>query len=141
MIRCLKNKIIHFLGGHSFSSYQQFHLRIKEIESERDLYRDFVESVSIYVGSYPAWKAQAEYREYLSEIGRPLSVDKAEPYPTKAENVDRFLGRVVDGFFLIMNHRSAYMRLRLPSSGLWRKERLSQARGDHFLVTLSKRKK
>lgn len=136
MSRYLKDKIIPLLGGHSPSDYRKLEeelFRVKGIESERDIYRDFVESIYIYIGSYPAWKAQAEYREYLSEIGRPLSVSKTEPYPTKAENVDIFLGRVVDGFSLIMNKRSACVNLRLPSSEFWKKEKLSLARGDDLL--------
>jgi len=76
IIKFFKTKIIGLLGGVSNTEHHRLQIevdRLRGIEDERNLYKDFALSTYSYAGSYPAWKAQSEYREMMHELGHPLN--------------------------------------------------------------------
>ncbi|EDS2694722.1 hypothetical protein GPP30_004551 [Salmonella enterica] len=94
-----KNWLIKSLGGHTNSEFSFISETAKKLEP----YKEFAESIKIYAGNYPAWKAQSEFREVMHMLGEPLTAQHLQPWspdnpPLKhAEYVDLYLGKVVDG--------------------------------------------
>lgn len=99
-------------------------------------YKSFAISVNTYIGNYPAWKAQSEYREGMLNLGFPLSGNypKGEngQWPSNLENVDIYLGKIVDSFSILLKqvgHQDFF-----GSSELWKsKEQLDIACGNDWL--------
>lgn len=130
----LKNLLIKLLGGYTDGEVADIRNAERDLtEQVRALkpYKVFADSISVYVGNYPAWKAQSEYRQALCDLGHPLSGEypsEGMSYPTHAENVDLYLGRVVDGFY--------ELKQKVPESVSgthWDVADLDSARGDIFL--------
>lgn len=107
-----KNRLIKLLGGHTKFELSAMQEKAKELEP----YKDFAESIKVYAGDYPAWKAQSEFREVMHMLGEPLTTQHLKPRspdtpPLKhAEYVDLYLGRVVDGLAKIYKNESSLAR-------------------------------
>jgi len=131
----IRNLLIKLLRGHTASEMERSRRSEKALSDKvhaPEPYKEFVESIQHYVGNYPAWKAQSEYRESMRDNGFPLSgvyPSGDRSYPTHAESVDLYLGRVVDGFKKLRD------KIHNPDFGThWESEKqLSSARGDHYL--------
>jgi hypothetical protein len=132
----LKSFLIKLLGGYTpgeVANIRNAELDLTEQVRALEPYKEFTDSISFYVGNYPAWKAQSEYRQAMSDLGRPLSGEypsKGMSYPTHAENVDLYLGRLVDGF--------SELKQKVPGSvpgTHWGSVDLASARGGIFLQT------
>lgn len=119
-----KNWLIKFLGGHTAAEFSSLREKAEGLEP----YKNFAESIKVYAGNYPAWKAQSEFREVMHNIGAPLTDRHLSPcssdnIPLKhAEYVDLYLGRVVEGLALIYKNESSIAR--------WDDK---NARGVHYL--------
>lgn len=124
-----KRILIKQLGGHTEAEMEVVKQRLEQSEFERDQYKQFAESVYIYMGNYPVWKAQSEYRQMMSEKGMPLSGEFSQP-PTRAECVDLYLGRIVDSFADLL--RSAGREFS-SSERFMDEMQLSEARGKMWL--------
>ncbi|HDT5864453.1 TPA: hypothetical protein QHB43_004430 [Aeromonas hydrophila subsp. hydrophila] len=107
-----KNWLIKFLGGHTDAEFSSLREKAEGLEP----YKNFAESIKVYAGNYPAWKAQSEFREVMHNIGAPLtdrhlSPCGADDIPLKhAEYVDLYLGRVVDGLALVYQNEPSIER-------------------------------
>lgn len=107
-----KNWLIKSLGGHTGFEFSAMSERAKELEP----YKELAESIKVYAGDYPAWKAQSEFREVMHMLGEPLTTQHLKPRspdapPLKhAEYVDLYLGRVVDGLAKIYKNESSLAR-------------------------------
>ena len=107
----LKHFLIKTLGGYTDSDFSFLRERNRELALDLDLYKTFAESVKFYAGNYPAWKAQSEFREVMSDVGHPLSDRHLKPLSSDdehlnhAEYVDLYLGRVADGLAKIYKIR------------------------------------
>lgn len=130
----LKYMIIRMLGAVPERNFTELKERMVELKNNEDLllkdYEKFVSSIYTYCGSYPAWKAQQEYRQVFFELGSPLSGSYAE-IPKRAELVDIYLGRLVDAFDTLIN--SVRQRKR-GYKDHWGEGSLSERRGDYFLA-------
>jgi len=121
-----KNWVIKFLGGHTDAEFSSLREKAEGLEP----YKDFAESIKIYAGGYPAWKAQSEFREVMHNIGAPLTDRHLSPCSSdsdyiplkRAAYVDLYLGRVVEGLALIYKNE--------PSIERWND---IDARGGHYL--------
>lgn len=133
----VSNFFIKALGGHTRQQMKTIEQKVEALEAEKqnlEHYRDFAESVYIYTGSYPAWKAQSEYREMMAEQGKPVS----GIYPgegeriTHAESVDNYLGKIVDSYSELMD-KVGYSAF--PGENLfWEEDSgLRKARGEEYL--------
>lgn len=129
MIFIIKEWLKRILGGVTVKEHQMTVKAINSKSAELEAHKKFIESVYIYVGNYPAWKAQQEYREYLNEMGLPLDKNYSKLYPQKKESVDIYLGRIVDAFVTL--NADGYFKC--GSDAAWN-ELLSHARGDNFLT-------
>lgn len=137
MKRVILNGLIKMLGGHTKTEYaalEERHREAKERVEQLEPYREFTESIITYTGSYPAWKAQSEYREVMAELGSPIPATYTAPLPTTAELVDMYLGRVVDGLAVLatkppLPHRTQAFGCETK----WQGPGLSSARGDRYL--------
>lgn len=119
-----KNWLIKLLGGHTDVEFSSLREKAEGLEP----YKDFAESIKIYAGGYPAWKAQSEFREVMNYVGAPLTDRHLSPCGpdntslNHAEYVDLYLGRVVDGLALMYKNESSIAR--------WDDK---NARGFHYL--------
>ena len=59
----MRKLLIKLLGGHTSQELAFLKTEFEKTKLECDEYIIFVNSVCNYVGSYPVWKAQQEYRE------------------------------------------------------------------------------
>lgn len=95
----IRTQLIKLLGGHTDAEFAQVCKEREENSATLKPYQELAEAISIYAGSYPAWKAQMDYRKGLAEQGRGLTVEHLaadHTSPTSAELVDLYLGKVVD---------------------------------------------
>lgn len=107
-------------------SYQKELGHLRERVVELEMYKAASAKALRYLGN-PSWKAQQEYRQGLYDAGIPLTGDYpsgANSYPTHLENVDEYLGQIVD-FYELHHSNDGY------SSG--ERETLSY-RGSEYLV-------
>lgn len=123
-----KDWLIEILGGVTEHKYQVVVRENNAKSEEVEAYRKFIDSIHIYAGNYPAWKAQQEYREYLYKIGLPLKKNHDVLHPENRDYLDIYLGRIVDAFVALMeegyfNHKQ----------DIYWNEFLSVARGDDYL--------
>lgn len=96
----LTNWIVKKLGAATSEEVAQINSQLEESQRVADAYRNYVDSILIYAGNYPAWKAQQEFRQIMSEQGAPVTgklIDLTPTEATKAEYLDHYLGRVIDG--------------------------------------------
>lgn len=131
----LRNYLIKLFGGYTANEIGEVRQSKRSLTEQVRLlepYREFANSVSVYVGNYPAWKAQSEYREVLRNLGQPLSGEYPSSnasYPTHAENVDLYLGRLVDG----LSELNRQVPGSVPGTYWDSPEDLASARGEVFL--------
>lgn len=95
----IRTQLIKLLGGHTDAEFAQVCKEREEKKATLKTYQELAEAISIYAGSYPAWKAQMDYRKALAEQGRGLTGEHLaadHTSPTAAELVDLYLGKVVD---------------------------------------------
>jgi hypothetical protein len=118
----IKNFLIKALGGYTKEDFNK-----KTHQDGCDEYKEAIESLYFYVGSYPAWKAQQEYRELMFNMGLPV---KHTSSPTHVENIDQYLGKVVN----VINHLVHKNMIKCGDVDNFWKEGLSEARGDEYLV-------
>ncbi|WP_286824061.1 hypothetical protein [Idiomarina sp. UBA1919] len=100
----------------------------ESLQSNLEHYEQFAEQCYWYIGTYPAWKAQSEFRELLVELGCPLDPKNG----SRAADVDFYLGKVVDACADIRTkaHRANFD----DEAEHWLGTQLSEARGDNWLV-------
>lgn len=112
----VRRTLIHLCGGRTSeaaTSYQKEIARLQERVADLELYKKASFEALRYLGN-PAWKAQQEYRQGLYDAGLPLTgkyPSGANSYPTHLENVDDYLGQLVDFYELhhgIDAHSSGY---------------------------------
>ncbi|WP_133251232.1 hypothetical protein [Pokkaliibacter plantistimulans] len=93
-------------------------------------YQRFLASIYHYEGHYPVWKAQYEYRQCLTAWVDTLFEQRAWFSIEQLEQIDLYLGRIVDAFAtLYKHHRPAFMHLQ---TSLWHDDHLPYARGAHL---------
>ncbi|HDX9006509.1 TPA: hypothetical protein RQO57_003574 [Aeromonas dhakensis] len=95
----IRTQLIKLLGGHTDAEFAQVCKEREENSAILKPYQELAEAISIYAGSYPAWKAQMDYRKELAEQGRGLTGEHLATdhlNPNSAELVDLYLGKVVD---------------------------------------------
>lgn len=97
-----------------------------ELEAHRELFK----SLYSYVGSYPAWKVQQEFRELILSLNPP-----AEHCAYHFHNIDAYLGKLVDEINKVRKFHDESI-----SKGYgWDNEILKQARGDFLLPEIAKK--
>lgn len=101
-----KNWLIKLLGGYTNSEFSSISETAKNLEP----YKEFAESIKIYAGNYPAWKAQSEFREVMHMLGKPLTANPDSTALKHADYVDLYLGRVVDGLASIYRNEDPCSR-------------------------------
>jgi len=132
LIHFIKRKLIQLLGG--IEKQEHMHV-LDKCQSELNDYKVFATSLYNYYGSYPAWKAQQEYRELLSNKGIALtrrvlqSPDKLKSC-THEEYIDIYLGRIVDAFTKMVRMYPTHFK---GDHHYWYEEKLSSARGNDYL--------
>ena len=72
----IRTQLIKLLGGHTDAEFAQVCKEREEKKATLKTYQELAEAISIYAGSYPAWKAQMDYRKALAEQGRGLTGEK-----------------------------------------------------------------
>lgn len=95
----LYNRLIRLLGGYTAAELTEERAEQERLRKTLAHYQDFTKTISVYAGNYPAWKAQMDYRKELVEQGRGLTgkhLAHDHDHPTKSEQVDLYLGKVVD---------------------------------------------
>lgn len=126
----MKNKLIRLLGGVTAAQHEELRERIESkvnhLIAEKNAYKTFAEATYIYAGNYPAWKAQSEYRQIMSEKGSAL---KELSCGSKNELVDSYLGRIVDSYASLF----ATIKPDFMNAYHWKKDRLEEARGGDYL--------
>ena len=132
----MRKLLIKLLGGHTSQELAFLKTEFEKTKLECDEYIIFVNSVCNYVGSYPVWKAQQEYRELMYELGNPI-LSEIKGFPTHSQNVDIYLGKVVDSCVDLFKK----VDFECGSSHWWEKEFLSTARGDNYLDKITGVKK
>jgi len=129
----VKEKLIKILGGHTKDEMlmikSEHESEILQHQSELSAYKEFTKSAYQYIGSYPAWKAQQEYRESMMNLGFPISAEINE-YPTNEQNIDIYLGKIVDSFVILFSK----VENQFGYNDLWEKEVLTMARGVDYLL-------
>lgn len=95
----IRTQLIKLLGGYTDVEFAQVCTEREEKTATLKPYLELADAISTYAGSYPAWKAQMDYRKELAEQGRGLTGEHlaiGHPNPNSAELVDLYLGKVVD---------------------------------------------
>jgi hypothetical protein len=92
----------------------------KELQDELQKHKEFFESVYMYCGSYPNWKAQQEYRQIIQER-------RGDHFFQPTEPLDQFLGNLVDATQKLIQS-SESIDLNGANPYFWN-DGLSQARG------------
>lgn len=133
----MRKLLIKALGGYTKIEMEEAEYQLKQQDSEIQVltfYKTFVDSIYFYAGSYPAWKAQQEFRQLMAGTGQPLMAPPAskEQDSSWAGTLDAYLGRVVDGFAELRHHVRRF-QYHDPLS-FWGEDRLPIARGDQYLV-------
>jgi hypothetical protein len=101
----------------------------KTILVELEAHREFYKSVYHYVGNYPVWKVQQEFRELIGSLN-----PDSEFCLWHFHNLDAYLGKVVNETDKLRKYYdSSY------SHGHGWGEHLPNARGDHLLEGISKK--
>lgn len=124
----IKKMLLSWLGAVPQEKLTAKENECADLTEKVESYEEFAEQCYWYVGSYPAWKAQSEFRELLTELGCPAD-PKSE---SRAASVDFYLGKVVDA--------CAELREKAPSvkfgddAELWSNKQLPEARGDNWLA-------
>jgi len=130
MLCMFKGWLLKILGGVTDHEHQKAMKEKNALSAELETHREFIASIYFYAGNYPAWKAQQEYREYLLDIGHPLKRNYSITHPENREQVDIYLGRIVDGFSVL--NKNGYFRY---GDDHFSNEHLSNARGDNYLTS------
>lgn len=100
-------------------------IELETIKTELDAYRDFYKAVYEYVGTYPNWKVQQEFRQLIATLG---TSDNHNSW--HFHNLDAYLGKLVDETNKI--RKIYYAEDPNPLS----EEYLSEARGDEYLEVI-----
>lgn len=97
-----------------------------ELEAHRELFK----SLYSYVGSYPAWKVQQEFRELILSLNPPTG-----HCAYHFHNLDDYLGKLVDG----INKVRRFHEESISNGYGWDEDILKQARGDFLLPQIAQR--
>jgi len=133
MLNQILNVIIKLLGGVPMATHERLKKDLETQKRQLDAYSDFAKSIYTYQGSSEAWKAQQEFRQLMSECGRPVC--NVEPWDfSRQALIDEYLGRVVDNFQVLIKkvdppkYRNKEVFLN--------SEQLNIYRGDEYLTQL-----
>ncbi|WP_286984112.1 hypothetical protein [Haliea sp.] len=127
-MKFIKKMLLSWLGAVPQEKLTAKESECTALKEKLENYEQFAEQCYWYIGSYPAWKAQSEFRELLAELGCPVDLKSK----SRAASVDFYLGKVVDA--------CAELREKVPSvkfgddAELWSNRRLPEARGDNWLA-------
>lgn len=91
---------------------------------ELEAHRRYFRSIYSYIGSYPAWKAQQEFRELILSLNPPAKHCKYHFH-----NIDAYFGKVVDE----TNKLRHFHDHQISNGHGWEDGLLRQARGDLLL--------
>jgi len=106
---------------------------LEVLTNQVELYKGLANTAYHYAGSYPAWKAQKEFRGIMKEAGVVISDNYLKhpfPHPTKAEQVDFYLSRIIDAFSTEINKGT---KIDFVENNMWSAKELPEARGEHLL--------
>lgn len=99
--------------------------QVKEVEDLRQFYL----RIYTYLGNYPNWKVQQEYRHLLTTLVSSQTCEFPTPY--HLHNIDHYLSRLVDETNAIAHY--------FPELGkALSDEDLAEARGDYYLSDIQK---
>jgi len=129
MLRWLRRLLIKALGGVPHAELREAHDELRKVKQALNSYTKFADAIYFYAGNYPAWKAQQEFRNFLSDAGMPLSLQKRHPERRYEYSVDEYLGRIVDAFVVL--RQEVNINGKGDSSVLWQESSLPHARGDY----------
>ena len=106
-------------------------IRLKE---QVEVYKRLANESYVYAGNYPVWKAQQEFRQLMNENNITLTdgyLRQPFTHPTKAEQIDFYLSRIVNAFSIEINKGT---QIDFVSNDMfWSSSELSEARGDNLL--------
>ncbi|QEY16009.1 hypothetical protein D0C16_08475 [Cellvibrio sp. KY-GH-1] len=96
----------------------------KQQTNELEALRQFYLRIYTYLGNYPNWKVQQEYRHLLTTLVSSQTCEFSTPY--HLHNIDHYLSRLVDETNAIAHY--------FPELGkALTDEDLAEARGDYYL--------
>ncbi|MCQ9090980.1 hypothetical protein [Vibrio alginolyticus] len=132
MFKRMKKQLFKTIGVVPSADHNKIEKELKSTATERDMYKDFAQSIYLYAGNYPAWKAQSEYRQCMNELGHAIGKELSPQHLTRPELIDKYLGSIVNAF-AVLNEKSSPDFMQSSLLEYWGKDNLAEARGDSFL--------